>query len=175
MYSSEIKLQIAEPANAPEIAALVNSVYRGENAKKGWTTEADFIGGIRITPEKVEEIIERSDNVIINAFLDGNIAGCVHLTRLDSYSLLGMLSVDVNFQGKGIAKILMSECERYTKEVYGLNEIRMKVIGRRTELIDYYKRRNYVITGIKEDFIIAGDAFGEPKEKLYFEILSKSL
>lgn len=175
MNTSDINLQIALTDDAAAIAALVNSVYRGENAKKGWTTEADFIGGIRITPEKVEEIISRPNDVIINAFLDGNIAGCVHLTKHDNYSLLGMLSVDVNYQGKGVAKNLMSECERYTKEVWGLNEIRMKVIGRRTELIDYYKRRNYVITGEKEDFIIAGDAFGEPAEKLYFEIMSKKI
>lgn len=175
MNSTGTILQIAVPADASAINDLVNSVYRGENAKKGWTTEADFIGGIRITPEKVEEIIGRPGNVIFNALVDGKLAGCVHLTKHDNYSLLGMLSVDVNLQGKGIAKTLMTECERYTKEVWGLDEIRMKVIGRRTELIDYYKRRNYIVTGELEEFIIAGDAFGEPTEKLYFEIMSKKL
>ncbi len=171
----DIKLHIAELKNAGKITALVNSVYRGENSKKGWTTEADFLSGIRITEEKVKETIELKDNVIILARIDGKIIGCVHLENAGSYSYLGMLSVDVNCQDKGIGKILINECERYTKEVLGLSEIRMKVISRRTELIEYYNRRGYVSTGELEEFGASGDTFGDTVEKLYFETLTKSL
>ena len=38
----------------------------------------------------------------------------------------------------GIGKIIIEKCEQYVKEVFGCNEMRMKVIGRRKELIDYY-------------------------------------
>ncbi len=175
MDKNNITLKIASQSDAEAITALVNSVYRGENAKKGWTTEADFLEGIRITPEKVGEIIARDNDVIINAILDNEIIGCVHLESKGTFTLLGMLSVDVNHQDKGIGKLLITECERYTKEVYRFYEIKMKVIGRRTELIDYYKRRNYLITGKREEFGISGDTFGETNEKLYFEILSKKL
>jgi hypothetical protein len=176
LYSPvDIKIKLASAEHAHEVCALVNSVYRGENAKKGWTTEADFIGGIRITSEKVAEIIARENDVIILALLNNNIIGCVHLEKKGSFTLLGMLSVDVNTQDKGIGKILITECERYTKEVYKCSEIKMKVIGRRTELIDYYKRRNYIITGEREEFGSAGETFGDTKEKLYFEIMSKKL
>jgi ribosomal protein S18 acetylase RimI-like enzyme len=171
----DVKIITAVSKQAGEINALVNSVYRGENAKKGWTTEADFIEGIRITPEKIKEIIETDNNVIINALDSGKIIGCVHLEKKVNYTLLGMLSVDVNYQNKGIGKILINECERYTKEVYNCDEIRMKVIGRRKELIEYYERRDYYLTGEREEFGAAGDTFGETKEKLYFEILAKKL
>lgn len=170
-----ITLAAAETKDSEAIAALVNSVYRGENAKKGWTTEAGFLEGIRITAEKVEEIISRNTDIIIKAVLSGEITGCVHLENKGGYSLLGMLSVDVRFQDKGIGKLLINECERYTKEVFRLNEIKMKVISRRTELIDYYIRRNYTVTGEREEFGSGGDTFGRPKEKLYFEIMSKKL
>ena len=173
--TNDIILKNAVPADAAAVASLVNSVYRGENAKKGWTTEADFLEGIRITAEKVTEIIKRPSDVIIMALTDTNLLGCVHLEKKVKYSLLGMLSVDVNFQSGGIGKILINECERYTKDIFGLDEIRMKVIGRRKELIDYYLRRNYILTGEREDFGSAGDTFGETKEKLYFEILYKKL
>jgi len=166
---------MASQADAEAITALVNSVYRGENAKKGWTTEADFLEGIRITPEKVSEIIARDNDVIINAVLNNEVIGCVHLENKGTYTLLGMLSVDVNHQDNGIGKLLINECERYTKDVYKCGEIKMKVIGRRTELIDYYKRRNYVITGESEEFGSGGETFGETKEKLYFEIMAKKL
>lgn len=172
---NEIKFQIAGLKDAEKITALVNSVYRGENSKKGWTTEADFLSGIRITEVKVKEIIEGKNDVIILALLEGIIIGCVHLENAGSYSYLGMLSVDVYFQDKGIGKILINECERYTKEVLGLSEIRMKVISRRTELIEYYNRRGYSATGELEEFGAQGDTFGDTVEKLYFETLTKSL
>ena len=175
MKSKEIKIQVAELKDAEAITSLVNSVYRGENSKKGWTTEADFLEGIRITSEKVKEIISRKSDVIILAMDDNSIIGCVHLENAGKYSYLGMLSVDVSIQAKGIGKLLITECERYTKEVFGLNEIRMKVIGRRSELIAYYERRGYKTSGEREEFGASGDTFGETKEKLYFETMAKKL
>lgn len=175
MESIEIKFQIAELKDAEDITGLVNSVYRGENSKKGWTTEADFLSGIRITEEKVREIIKSQNDLIILGMIKGNIIGCVHLENAGLYSYLGMLSVDVNYQRKGIGKILIKECERYTKEDLCLKEIKMKVIGRRTELIEYYIRRGYFLTGEREEFGSKTETFGETKEKLYFETLKKRL
>jgi N-acetylglutamate synthase-like GNAT family acetyltransferase len=175
MDKNKIELEIASLNYAEKITSLVNSVYRGENSKKGWTTEADFLSGIRITEEKIKEIIERKSDKIILAVFDGNIIGCVHLENTGTYSYLGMLSVDVNYQEKGIGKILINECERYTKDVWGLSEIKMKVISRRTELIEYYNRRGYSATGELEEFGAHGDTFGDTNEKLYFETLSKNL
>jgi len=175
MTPTNITLQTASPEDADKITSLVNSVYRGENSKKGWTTEADFLDGIRINEEKVREILSEEADVIILAKIDNSTIGCVQLENKGKYSLLGMLSVDVNLQDKGIGKILMAECERYTREVWGLNEIKMKVIGRRKELIDYYLRCGYSLTGEREDFDTAADTFGKPKEKLYFETLAKKL
>lgn len=175
MKIDNIRFQIAEVRDVQNVTDLVNSVYRGENSRKGWTTEADFLSGIRITEEKIKEIIENKNDLIILAMIDGNIIGCVHLENAGSYSYLGMLSVDVNYQDKGIGKLLISECERYTREVFGLNEIKMKVISRRTELIEYYNRRGYNSTGELEEFGAHGDTFGDTDEKLYFETLTKSL
>ncbi|MEO8512224.1 MAG: GNAT family N-acetyltransferase [Ignavibacteria bacterium] len=175
MKSKDIKFQIAEVKDADAITALVNSVYRGENSKKGWTTEADFLEGIRITSEKVKEIIAKKSDVIILAIESDGIIGCVHLENAGMYSYLGMLSVDVNFQDKGIGRQLLGECERYTREVWGLYEVRMKVINRRVELIEYYKRRGYHSTGEIEEFGSHGETFGDTKEKLFFEVLAKKL
>lgn len=177
MNEDKPELKIASHRDAAAITALVNSVYRGENSKKGWTTEADFLGGIRITEEKVSEIIGSSDDLIILAVDNDTIIGCVHLENPPGteYSYFGLLSVDVNYQSKGIGKILINECERYTREVLGLNEIRMKVINRRKELIEYYERRGYTSTGELEEFGSKGGTFGEPTEKLVFETYSKKL
>ncbi len=175
MNQNTISLKIALQEEAKKISALVNSVYRGENSKKGWTTEADFLSGIRITEEKVMEMIGRKNDLIILAIIDGEITGCVHLENAGSYSYLGMLSVDVNLQDKGIGRILINECERITKHDWKLDEIKMKVISRRNELIEYYNRRGYAATGEIEEFGAQGDTFGDTGEELWFVTLAKKL
>ena len=175
-HLTNLQFPLALPEQAGEITSLVNSVYRGEDAKKGWTTEADILGGIRITEEKVREIIDTDNNVIMLAVYENKIIACVHLEKEDNFCWLGLLSVDVNYQTYGLGKILIEKSENFVKEKFGCNEMKMKVIGIRTELIDYYKRRGYRLTGEREDFITAEDTFGEPKtENLYFEVLSKKL
>jgi hypothetical protein len=167
---------VAVPGQANEISKLVNSVYRGENSKKGWTTEAYFLKGIRINKKKVSEIINTKDNVILTAIMNSKVIGCVHLEKFDGYSMLGLLSVGVNCQTFGIGKKLIALSEQYVKEKFSVNEMRMKVIGRRKELIDYYIRRGYSLTGEREEFKPGPDVFGEPADgDLCFVTLTKKL
>lgn len=173
---SNLQFPNAVPEQAGEITSLVNSVYRGDNAKKGWTTEAEILGGIRITEEKVTEYINTKDNVIMLAVNDKKIIGCVHLEKEGNSCWLGMLSVDVNYQTYGLGKMLIEKSESFVKEKFGCGEMKMKVIGVRKELLEYYFRRGYRLTGEREDFIVDEDTFGKPfVQGLYFEILSKKL
>ena len=176
MKKLEPEFRPAKISDAESITQLVNSVYRGENAKKGWTTEADLLGGIRITAQRVEELINLSNSVILLALIENIITGCVHLEKKKNGRChLGMLSVDVNYQNRKLGRALMDKSEEYAREVFGCNEMEMKVIGQRKELIDYYLRRGYIITGEKEFFTL-GKHFGDMKIKdLYFEYLTKKI
>ncbi|MCW3089685.1 MAG: hypothetical protein JWP81_754 [Ferruginibacter sp.] len=42
-----------------ELVQLVNSAYRGESSKKGWTTEADLLDGIRTDTKAIELILQK--------------------------------------------------------------------------------------------------------------------
>ncbi len=171
-----IKFDSAFPGHAWEISRLVNSVYRGENSKKGWTTEAELLGGIRVTVNEILRLIGKKNNELLIAATDNNIIGCVHLEKKKNNRChLGMLSVDVNYQKEGIGKLLMKESENYAKNVFGSGEMEMKVIGQRKELIEYYIRQGYTLTGEKENFSL-NSHFGAPKRNdLYFEYMVKSL
>jgi histone acetyltransferase (RNA polymerase elongator complex component) len=172
----DLQFPQALPEQAGEITALVNSVYRGEHAKKGWTTEADILEGIRITEQRVREMINSENNAIIIAVFENKIIGCVHLEKKDDDCWLGMLSVDVDYQTYGLGKILIEKCESYAKYTFRCEVMKMRVIGVRSELIAYYLRRGYSLSGEKEDFMIAEDTFGEPKnQNLFFEILAKKI
>ena len=169
------EFRTASPGDAELICELVNSVYRGENSRKGWTTEADFLDGIRINTAKVNELIRLPDNVILVVSFNNKIIGCVQLEKNGSKCHLGMLSVDVKYQNSGIGRMLMDKSEDYAVKDLGCDEMEMKVIGRRTELIDYYLRRGYTKTGEREPFVL-NTHFGEPKAgDLYFEYMVKKL
>jgi ribosomal protein S18 acetylase RimI-like enzyme len=171
----ELKFRTASADDSMSIGDLVNSVYRGDNAKKGWTTEADLLGGIRITREKISEIISSPGNVILLALIENKITGCVHLEKKKNRCHLGMLSVDVNYQNMKLGRAIMDKSEEYAKNVFGSRVMEMKVIGQRRELIDYYLRRGYTITGDMEPFIV-NFHFGEPKvNELYFVFMMKEL
>jgi ribosomal protein S18 acetylase RimI-like enzyme len=173
--TEDILFRNAAPDDAEAICTLVNSVYRGENSKKGWTTEAYILGGIRIDTESIEKLTAKENNVIILVIFENKLIGCVHLEKKGNICHLGMLSVDVNFQDKGLGKKLMEYSEHYAAEKLKCSIMEMKVIGQRKELIDFYIRRGYRITGESEPFLL-NTHFGEPKTSdLYFEYLTKEL
>jgi len=41
---------------------LINSAYRGETSKKGWTTEANLLEGSRTDAAELAEILENPKN-----------------------------------------------------------------------------------------------------------------
>lgn len=171
----DLKFRSAEINDSEEICALVNSVYRGENSKKGWTTEAYMLDGIRIDIQGVKNIISKKDNVIILTMHEDKLIGCVHLEKKENRCHLGMLSVDVNYQAGGIGKKIMEHSEEFAKNIWKCSLMEMKVIGKRKELIDFYIRRGYKITGESEPFLL-NTHFGQPKSSdLYFEYLTKEL
>jgi histone acetyltransferase (RNA polymerase elongator complex component) len=173
---NDLQFPLGVPEQAGEITTLVNSVYRGEHAKKGWTTEADILEGIRISEQRVGEMINSENNAIILAVHKTKTIGCVHLEKKGIECWLGMLSVDVDYQTYGLGKILIEKSEAFARYIFKCDVMKMRVIGVRSELIAYYLRRGYSLSGEKEDFIISEDTFGEPKNhNLFFEILSKKI
>jgi ribosomal protein S18 acetylase RimI-like enzyme len=162
--------------DAQELEGLINSAYRGDEAKKGWTTEADFIGGIRADKQHVEELIAKSDAQLLKYINeDKKIVGCVFLEKQDGCLYLGMLCVSPTLQGGGVGKKLLYKGEEVAKEL-GLDKVRMTVFSNRVELIDWYERHGYVKTGETKPFDTGGPGiFGDPKFDLTFLILEKKI
>ena len=161
-------------ADAESINQLVNSAYRGDSSKRGWTTEADLLDGTRIDEAAVKELIEKTDTTILK-FLEGNqLVGCVELRQEKGKLYLGMLSVAPTIQGKGIGKKLLHAGEDYAKSI-GINTMIMTVISVRKELIDWYVRHGYQLTGERKPFVVPDTRWGIPKQELEFVVLEKKL
>jgi ribosomal protein S18 acetylase RimI-like enzyme len=158
----------------PALSMLVNSAYRGEGSKQGWTTEADLLGGIRTDEESLRELMQ-VPNAVILKYEEGNkILGCVYLKQEGNKMYLGMLTVAPQLQNKGIGKILLAASEDEASK-RNCTAIFMSVISVRTELIDWYKKRGYYDTGKTKPFPEDDPRFGIPKRPLEFIILEKDL
>ena len=65
-----------------ELIKLVNSAYRGESSKKGWTTEADLLDGIRTDEKSIQAQIQRPGSVLLSAKDEAKrMVGCVYLMQ----------------------------------------------------------------------------------------------
>jgi len=168
--------RVATAADAPAVAALVNSAYRGESSKAGWTTEADLLGGQRVDGARLVEMIMTPDNVILLFEADGALLGCVHLERTGEDCYLGMLTVKPTSQGGGLGRQLLEAAERWAIEHWFSRIMHMTVITQRAELIAWYERRGYRRTGERKPFPYGDERFGLPRrDDLVFDVLRKQL
>jgi len=162
-------------ATAEDVSSLnqlINSAYRGESSKKGWTTEANILEGKRTTEAELIEIIQDQKNTILKYSEDNEIIGCVLLVEKEDELYLGMLTVSPELQNSGIGKKLMQQAEIYASTL-GLSKIVMTVISVREELISWYKRKGFVDTGVREPFPVS-DVFSQTtNEPLEFIVLEK--
>lgn len=171
-----MRFRPAAPGDIDTLCAFVNGAYRGEGSKRGWTTEADLLGGQRTDPGKLLEMIEGAGGRVELAQRDdGALLGCVYLKKEDDACYLGMLTVDPALQAAGIGRALLERSETLARE-WGCARMRMTVIHLRAELIAYYERRGYARSGATEPFPEGDPRFGLPKLKgLYFVELVKPL
>ena len=169
-------LRPATAADAPALAALVNSAYRGDSSRAGWTTEADLLGGQRIDVEGLTATIATPGNVVLLHEQGDLPVACVHLERTGEDCYLGMLTVQPTTQRTGLGRQLVEAAERWAIDHWSSRSIHMTVIVQRIELIAWYERRGYSRTGERKPFPYGDERFGLPRRPdLAFEVLSKTL
>lgn len=156
------------------IVVIVNGAYRGEGSRRGWTTEADLLDGIRTDAAEIASLIERPDSTILLAEQGAALVGTVLLQDRGSAAYLGMLVVDPARQAGGLGKEILRAAEALVVARWGASKISMTVLEQRSELIAFYERRGFRRTGRYEPF--PADARSTPRvEGLRFEVLEKPL
>ncbi|MBS1508855.1 MAG: GNAT family N-acetyltransferase [Bacteroidetes bacterium] len=161
-------------ADVPALNKLVNSAYRGESSRKGWTTEADLLDGTRIDEDSIRLLIETPQSQVLKYTEEGKIIGCVRLDNRGKKMYLGMFAVDPEIQGKGIGKKLLQAADEEAKK-QNCQCIEMTVISVRSELIAWYQRHGYKLTGEEKPMVLEGASAGIPKMNLRFVVLEKAV
>ena len=187
-------------ADVSAVVELVESAYRGEASRAGWTTEADLLDGQRTDEIEIREIICGTHSRIRLAeqspaglqILDqiqahtpsqdrslphaASLVGCVRIENAGDAGYIGMVSVLPTLQSAGIGRQLLHEAERVIRDELRLPRARMTVIGQRDTLITWYQRCGYSLTGKQEKFPYGQPRAGTPRrDDLYFEVLEKTL
>lgn len=178
---SPTRIRPARSSDVTALHALIESAYRGDSAKMGWTHEADLLGGQRTDPQILADIIADPAQRLLIAERTGAPVGCVQVIDKGQrdgarVSYLGLLTVRPVLQGGGLGSFLIDAAETHAREELSAALMEMTVIKQRRELIDWYKRRGYVDTGREQPFPFDDPRFGLPKTRdLVFVVLEKSL
>lgn len=176
LVESPLAFRTADAADIPAIVALVESAYRGDVSRQGWTTEADLLDGQRVDAAGVAEIIAKRDSRVLLGESAGNLLVCCHIEKQGDACYFGMFSVRPTMQGGGVGKRTLDEAERIARLEWNCTRMEMTVISVRDELIAWYERRGYRRTGVFKPFPYGDERFGVPKrDDLRFEILEKPL
>lgn len=173
----DLAFRFATAADVDAVVVLVESAYRGESSRAGWTTEADLLEGQRTDPAAVRETIEASDHEVLLAEAAGRLMACCELQRRGAdTAYFGMFAVVPTLQGSGVGGQVLTEAERIAREDWQAEQMEMTVIAQRVELIDWYERRGYLATGERRPFPHHDERFGRPqRDDLEFVVLAKAL
>jgi ribosomal protein S18 acetylase RimI-like enzyme len=164
-------------ADVPSLVTLVNSAYRGETSRRGWTTEDHLVGGQRTDAAAIASVIDAPDQVILVLRQVAAVCGCVLLEdKADRTCYLGLLTVRPDLQARGIGRRLLAAGEAWAAEHFGALYVEMTVVELRGELIAWYERRGYRATGEIRPFPYEDERFGLPKrDDLRFVVLRRRI
>ncbi len=176
MATLNLQFRYATREDASLVVALVESAYRGDSSRAGWTTEADFLDGQRVDLIGVMHLIGAEDSRILLAERNQALVACAHIEKQNDMGYFGMFAVKPALQGSGVGRALLTQAQRIAHDDWQCCQMQMTVITIRTELIAWYERCGYRRTGIYKPFPYGDARFGLPKrDDLRFEVLSKVL
>lgn len=169
--------RLALPGDIPGLHRLIESAYRGDSARRGWSHEADLLGGQRTDAESLAAILADPAQAMLVLALAGDIIGCVSVAdRGGGIAYLGLLTVDPDRQAAGLGRHLLAIAEDHAMRAFAARRMEMTVIRQRGELIAYYERRGYARTGEERPFPYGDARFGEPRtDALAFVVLERML
>jgi ribosomal protein S18 acetylase RimI-like enzyme len=179
MIAGMLTVERATDADIEALTTLVNSCYRGDESRAGWTTEADFLDGQRTDAAMLRAELAERPGALMLVMRDAPAAAPIGTVWLEPRAggtwYLGMLSVRPEMQSRQLGRRLLAEGERYARE-RGATRMRISVFPMRDTLLAWYERRGFRATGETLPFPYGDPRHGIPlRDDLHFVVLEKPL
>lgn len=168
--------RVATAADGPALLDLVQSAYRGEASRAGWTTEADLLDGTRTTVDLLEvDLAEPATTFLVAEDAHGLLACCAVTNRANATAYFGTFAVRPRAQGSGIGTRMLAAAEEHARAA-GATRMEMTVLAQRSDLLAWYARRGYQATGATSPFPYGDERYGTPlRDDLAFTELAAPL
>lgn len=169
-------LRQATEADVPALLELIQSAYRGDASRAGWTTEADLLDGSRTDADLLRmDLADPATTLLVEADSGGLLACCAITGRDDGTAYFGTFAVRPGAQGSGVGGRMLTAAEARARAA-GCARMEMTVLAQRPELLAWYARRGYARTGGTRPFPYGDERYGRPlREDLEFLVLAKPL
>ena len=139
MKIEELIIREATGEDVPALVELVNAAYAIE----------DFLEGTRTDATRIQGELEQGKIFVAMEQESGPIVACVYAELLgrdfgkgvqeEQAGYMGMLAVNLELQGQGIARRMMGAAENYFR-AQGCTRLEISVLSLRAELLPIYKR-----------------------------------
>jgi ribosomal protein S18 acetylase RimI-like enzyme len=172
----EIGIRQSTLQDLEALHSIINAAYRASEPGS-WTTEAELVGGERVTRDELRGILETSADPIFVAeattSVDKVVVGCIQAERMENQSeaMLGLFGVRAKYQSHGIGKRLMNHALAFVKTEWKCSKAVMWVIETRKELLAWYYKMGFKNTGEKRPFVLPHLA----KQEFMFTVIAKEL
>jgi ribosomal protein S18 acetylase RimI-like enzyme len=129
------RTRTAGPADAEDIARLVNAAFRPERF---------FIDADRTSPDKVRALLMKGKFLLVEEA--GTLVSCVYVELRGERGYFGLLAVDPARQRAGMGSSLIAAAEEYCRAA-GCLFMDLTIVNLRKELPAYYRRLGYLENG----------------------------
>ncbi|WP_336936116.1 GNAT family N-acetyltransferase [Acinetobacter beijerinckii] len=157
-----LNIRNAKVDEIEQLVELINLAYRAQS-DRSWTTEKSFVEGKRISAEQLSSDLNQSNfELLVGENEHDALVGCIGLTFNHRTVEFGTFAINPIIQNLGYGRELLDYVEAYVAQNYlEIQHLIMYVLDVRCELIAYYQRRGYELTGHTEPYPIDADV-GQP-------------
>ena len=149
-----LNIRKVENDDLEQLVKLINVAYRTQS-ERSWTTEQAFVAGDRINKTQLIDQLNQSNfELLIGEKKTKQLVACIGLSYQQDCAEI--------IQNSGIGKEILAYAEQYVVQNHpSVTYFLMYVLDVRTELMAYYQRRGYQLTGKTEFYPIEANV-GQP-------------